>query len=306
MSVFAWCSVRRVDPKSHKKLEPSGPGHIYYAISDGHKRQGYGFSPKSGINMTGNVVENEYKIYANPAYIRTLEISKEQYEKLKEFGEASKNPAKIRELTNGKFNSALYEPLTNSCVDYTFHALRYSGVYNHKGDGKINVLKNAETFNKIPGKTTFLYDKSKEAEKEAPLMYRVGEEKNLRNDTTIISTQNQNFIQQCETKLITLCNEKGIVADNPQDYKNIAAALAAKGIAHGMTQINKMAIDDSLTVHILSYEPQAKFTSVNANDVVTTPIHGSIEKIQYTEQLLAQQAQERQMTQQQNQGRSIT
>lgn len=122
---------------------------------------------------------------------------------------------------------------------------------------------------------------------------------------SVISPKHQQFVQQCEDKLIALCNEKHITADHPQDFKNIAAALAAKGIVEqGMTKIDKIAIENS-NIFILSYEPQAKFTSVNAHEVVNIPTHESFAKIQQSEQKIAQQTQEYQISQQQAQGRHM-
>ena len=81
---------------------------MYYAISEdgGNTKKGYGFSPKvSSPIWAGQVVENEHKSYQNPVYVRTLEISKEQYDELKAFGEASKE-GNISKLTNGKFSTS--------------------------------------------------------------------------------------------------------------------------------------------------------------------------------------------------------
>ena len=158
----------------------SQAGHIFYAISDdgGVHKKGYGFSPVVPEMIgKGHAVANEQNIYKELAYKRTIEITEEQYNKLKAFGEASlkENHAKtLSELTKGKFSTETYNFINNSCIDYVFHALRYSGVYDHKvlgvcnkletngfqeiatelcykqGDGYLNVLNNAEIFDSIP------------------------------------------------------------------------------------------------------------------------------------------------------------
>ena len=61
-----------------------------------------------------------------------------------------------------------------------------------------------------------------------------------------ISSKHQQFVQECEDKLVAICNERGIIADSPQDFKNIAAAIATKGIIEqGMDKVEKATIDGS-------------------------------------------------------------
>lgn len=120
-----------------------------------------------------------------------------------------------------------------------------------------------------------------------------------------ISLKHQQFIQQCEDSLMAVCKEKGITAEHPQDFKNIAAAIAAKGIIEqGMDKVEKATIE-GLNFYIGSYSPHTKIVSVNVHEAVNIPVPESMEKIQQSEQQTAQKAQERQMAQEQNQGRSI-
>ena len=122
-----------------------------------------------------------------------------------------------------------------------------------------------------------------------------------KEDLSQLSPKAQKLYQQCEEKLIALCNEKGIAADSPQDFKNIAMALTAKGVENQMTRVDKMAFGEGTMLHILSYEPHAKMATVSANDTVNVPMNESMAKIQQTEQQYAQSAQERQMSRNQSQ-----
>lgn len=125
------------------------------------------------------------------------------------------------------------------------------------------------------------------------------------SSTPTISPKHQQFIQQCEDSLMTICKEKGITAEHPQDFKNIAAAIAAKGITEkGMDRVEKATIE-GLNFYVGSYSPYTKIVSVNVHEAVHIPVHESMEKIQQLEQQTAQKAQERQITQEQNQGRSM-
>lgn len=219
------------------KTETSSVGHVYYAISEdgGIHKKGYGFSPTvSSPIFTGHAVANEQDLYTNPAYKRTIEISKEQYDKLKAFGEASlstNHAKKISELTNGKFNTMVYNAGNNSCVDYVYHALRYSGVYDHKvtiiertnelneygeiihkpiresDDGRLNVLNNATIFDKIPVAPQYkqknndiykiednkYYNSIEEVKKKVPFYLKV-ENNFINNDVgRIQNASNKNF-----------------------------------------------------------------------------------------------------------------
>lgn len=278
------------------------------------------------------MIRDEQDIYQDPIYVRTIEISKEQYDKLKAFGDASMDPAHISKLTEGKFSTNIYNAANNSCVDYVFHALRYSGVYNHKtsrmvstgerneigeeiyerrlveDDGRINVINNAKIFNKIPiapqyrnSELNRLDDITPEERNSVPWYLKV------EGIVGQLSSKNQQLAQQCETKLIAACKAHGLVADSSQDYTNIAMALTEKCVAADMHKIEKLDIKkEDYSVYALSYEPQLKLASVMANEVVNIPAHESAEKIQQMEQAQARQSQERQLAQEQSQQRGMS
>lgn len=121
-----------------------------------------------------------------------------------------------------------------------------------------------------------------------------------------LSPKAEKFFDQCKDKLINLCHEKGITADNEQDFTNIAMALTVKAMANKMTRIEKIDIDmaDNLKIHILSREPHMILTSIEANEAVKIPAEQSIAKIQQIEQQFTQQEQQNQQ-QQYIKGRSM-
>lgn len=128
---------------------PSISGHVYYSISDGEKSQGWGFAPTGFpyVSAPGIVEDDEFNIYQNPYYKRTMEITKEQYEALKAFG---KNPEQYG------FNKDWYAAFSNSCVDFTYSALRHAKIYDKKifglinDEGAVKVLDNRKAFDSIP------------------------------------------------------------------------------------------------------------------------------------------------------------
>ncbi len=128
----------------------SSAGHAYFMVADGAKKDGYGFSPiKTGITGPGHVVKGEFETYENPRFSYTLEITKDQYEKLKAYGEAGVN----RNQDNFKLN---YNGFSNSCVDYVWTGLGQAGLRPklEKPDpgfeGTLKVLPNIDALKSIP------------------------------------------------------------------------------------------------------------------------------------------------------------
>lgn len=130
-------------------------GHVYYSINDGSGEKGWGFSPTGFpyFNAPGHVIEDEFKIYKNPHYVRTMEITKEQYYALQEYG-------KYPETIADSFDSKWYLATTNSCVDFTYGALRHAKIYDKKifglinDEGSVKVLNNIKAFDSIPNQIT--------------------------------------------------------------------------------------------------------------------------------------------------------
>lgn len=99
----------------------SSAGHVYYKVAHGKDELSFGFAPIDHGVMTGPgmVYPNDAEQYIDPYYARTMEISKQQYDKLMEFG------AKPGE--HG-FNTE-YHGVENSCIDYTWGALNHAGLH---------------------------------------------------------------------------------------------------------------------------------------------------------------------------------
>lgn len=128
----------------------SSAGHAYFMVADGDKKDGYGFSPiKTGITGPGHVVKGEFETYQNPRFSYTLEITKDQYDKLKAYGEASVN------RDQGRFN-LYYNGLSNSCVDYVWTGLGQAGLRpklekpDPSFEGTMKVLPNIDALKSIP------------------------------------------------------------------------------------------------------------------------------------------------------------
>ena len=99
----------------------SGPGHMFYVISNGHDEPwSYGFAPVTQGRMDGPgiIKKDDVDNYQSPLYSRTMEISKQQYEKLNEFAQ---DPEKFG-------FSTYYKDARHNCVDFTWGALNHAGI----------------------------------------------------------------------------------------------------------------------------------------------------------------------------------
>lgn len=105
----------------------SAAGHMWYSLSDGKSENSYGFAPREhgASSGPGKGFDTDTKAYQNPAYSRTLEITPEQYAKLKQFGQAGLDQ-------DWRFFKGEYNGATNSCVDFTWGALKHAGFEIHR------------------------------------------------------------------------------------------------------------------------------------------------------------------------------
>ncbi|AWH31787.1 MULTISPECIES: XVIPCD domain-containing protein [Stenotrophomonas] len=140
-------------------LNDSQVGHMYFSLDrpgaldeEGKKLAPLSFGLTRDVGADGSshgkVELHDVRIYQNPRFERTIEISKEQYEKLKQFGES---PAK-----HG-FDMDNYNLITNACSDFTWNALNHAGLHPvgaagpiKNYEGSIKVLDNIPAINAIP------------------------------------------------------------------------------------------------------------------------------------------------------------
>jgi len=104
------------------------PGHMWYSIQKGDgPEQSYGFQPKISLPVgPGEVVDTDNATYYKPRHERTMEITREQYDKLKEFGQNGKD--KNWDFFKDTNFRRVYSAGDNSCIDFTWFALRHAGL----------------------------------------------------------------------------------------------------------------------------------------------------------------------------------
>ncbi|MGJ0638642.1 hypothetical protein [Xenorhabdus bovienii] len=120
----------------------SAAGHMWYEVSDGEVNDAYGFAPiESGTVGPGIVTQKDTKHYEKPRYSRTIEITEKHYNKLKKYGDLAvfKN--------NPDFN-LYYNGAWNSCIDFTWKALRSAGL---KPEITWNDFSDINRINKVLG-----------------------------------------------------------------------------------------------------------------------------------------------------------
>ncbi|MFT4198304.1 MAG: hypothetical protein QM601_10440 [Pseudoxanthomonas sp.] len=130
--------------------ETSAAGHVYYAVSDGTNIDSYGFAPQghSASHGPGKVVRTDVNDYKDPFYSRTMEISKDQYDKLREFGNHPDKHGFDME----------YHGAINSCIDFTWKALDHAdlhretpfGIGDKSFEGELKPLDNVNAIKSIP------------------------------------------------------------------------------------------------------------------------------------------------------------
>ena len=111
-----------------------------------------------------------------------------------------------------------------------------------------------------------------------------------------LPAKTQKLFKECEQKLIEYCQTHNYKVDDAKEFTNIAMALTAHMRAERMSRVESLKIDadENWKVSAFSHEPNLRIASVFANDVVQTPAHKSIDKVQQVEQGL-QEEMKRQM-----------
>ena len=121
-----------------------------------------------------------------------------------------------------------------------------------------------------------------------------------------LSPAAKKLAEQCEERLIDFCKRNNISASDPDDYKNIAMALTAKGIEAKMSRVESVNVDlNGNSVAIFSHEPDLRYAEMQLDTATKTPAHESTLQVAQAENTLAREQAERQFNQNQSQGRSM-
>ncbi|MEZ7911239.1 MAG: hypothetical protein QMB55_05390 [Propionivibrio sp.] len=122
-------------------------GHMWISLSDGSGGAplSYGFGPVKDDKWWNNALgpgqryKNDDEYYKATDFSQTIEISKEQYDAMKSFGENPFGP----EFSN------VYNGLSNSCIDFVWKALAVGGLNPTGYDGSVWPTMNGIDLNSI-------------------------------------------------------------------------------------------------------------------------------------------------------------
>jgi Ca2+-binding RTX toxin-like protein len=134
----------------------STAGHMWYSLSNGSDSAplSFGFASTNGLPLDkGALVDDDDGNYLSTIYTGQVAITKEQYDALKDFG---KNP------DNYNFNKNIYNAGANSCIDFTWTALKAAGINPSSFEGNLfpsdNVASVDQRLHKqLFGNTTDIY-----------------------------------------------------------------------------------------------------------------------------------------------------
>jgi hypothetical protein len=100
---------------------------MWYQVSDAQTASSFGFAPKAhgATSGPGKGFTTDSDAYQNPYYSRTMEITPQQYDKLKAYGGSA-------EREDWRYFRGEYNGATNSCVDFTWGALKHAGFNIHR------------------------------------------------------------------------------------------------------------------------------------------------------------------------------
>ena len=129
------------------KSSSSTAGHMWYTLAkDGEQTDSYGFGPTHygvtdvfGMYTDGYVTTKDDESYQSTYATYEVQISKEQYDKLQDFG--------VDENLEANGFKDYYKVASNSCVDYVYKAMEYAGVNPDKFQGDMLPRKNRDDVN---------------------------------------------------------------------------------------------------------------------------------------------------------------
>ncbi|HFC8501911.1 TPA: hypothetical protein ACFP30_000426 [Neisseria oralis] len=303
--------------------DTSTVGHVYYSISDGNSKMGWGFAPTiSSPIWKGKVVDNEFNIYQNPVLERTMEITKKQYDALKDFG--------LHPDKHG-FNASVYNTFSNSCVDFLYAALKEGNIYHKQvygnditglvdHEGAIRVPRNIEELTNIPNP---IPHSSLNKTIKRPLPEQNWSQKNILSkiDDILPSIKNiedmpqyaqaaggfspdlQPLHEKART-LLTEFNQREGIYQSATEFDNTAAFITAAMQKAKMTDADVIGRMDG-KLHVIHDTEELDVAIVDPKTAAQTPVADSVAQSQQTAQHFENEEQQKQYAQSQSRGMSM-
>ncbi|QGL70376.1 hemolysin [Stenotrophomonas maltophilia] len=260
----------------------SSAGHVYYKVAHGKDEVSFGFAPieHGVVTGPGMVYNNDAEQYKDPYYTRTMEISKQQYDKLVEFG------AKPGE--HG-FNTE-YHGVENSCIDYTWGALNHAGLHrtnllfmqDKSFEGGLKPLSNVEYIRSIraPFPDSALNTEHYNKMPERTLMQRIISDEQLpRGD--------RDMLDSIRKGVASIDEAHGRSYDGTSE--RISAGLLATAKESGLEHVDHVVLGNSpsdgsaqrlFVVRGELNDPAHVRASMTAEEAARTPVEQSFAKVE--------------------------
>lgn len=270
------------------------PGHVYYSVNDGKVTNSYGFAPATHGESSGpgKVYDKDNKDYKDPRYSRTMEISKEQYDKLQEFG---KDPAKHN------FDMK-YDGVANSCIDFTWGALNHARLHrdtllgkDKDFEGTLKPLDNIRDIKSIDApfpKSELNKEQQNKMPERTPLQWLISDQQQgapagRGRDQASAHQQDPLFVQ-AEAAVRRLEAKTGREYDGQSACLAASAACLAK--ANGLSQIDHVLLSEArgtlrggenmFVVQGEPGDPAQRRVQMKTQDAINTPIDQSVVQLQ--------------------------
>ena len=269
------------------------PGHVYYSVNDGQVTNSYGFAPATHGESSGpgKVYDKDNKDYKDPRYSRTMEISKEQYDKLQAFG---RDPAK-----HG-FDMQ-YGGASNSCIDFTWGALNHAGLHrdtllgkDKNYEGAVKPLDNIRDIKSIDApfpKSELNTEQQNKMPERTPLQWLISEQQDgstgPRRDQASASRPDP-LVLQAEAAVRRLDGKAGREYDGQSACMAASAACLAK--ANGLSQIDHVVLSEArgalrqgenmFVVQGEPGDPAQRRAQMRTQDAINTPVDQSVAQLQ--------------------------
>ncbi|MDC8746397.1 hypothetical protein NY751_09970 [Xanthomonas campestris] len=292
-------------------------GHMYLGTSHGSIHESFGFAPSGrpraqgsdSDDIPGEVSGKDVENYRNPQYARTMEITKDQYDRIREF---AADPAKHGFDMN-------YDTFSNSCVDFSWAALNHAGLHRQtvlggiEGyEGEPKVLHNEPEIQKLkpPFPDSELNREVRNPKPERDLWQLILSDNQTHTKTGRLvadGTPIDPLHRQAEEAVRRL--EQGLGREYDENSARLAASSASLAKGHGLSRIDHVVLSESTTsarqgekvfvVEGALNDPAHKMAHMRTGDAIAQPVAQSLAQLQSlseTQQQSQQQEQEREQS----------
>lgn len=268
----------------------SAAGHMYLAVAHDGETRSFGFAPaRHGASSgPGAVTGRDVDEYQNPFYSRTMEISKEQYDKILTYGA---NAAK-----HG-FNME-YNGFSNSCIDFTWGSLNHAGIHrqtksgqDQSFEGALKPLDNKHEIKSIPEQ---IPGSKLNTEHENPMPKRSLLQRMISENDSYEGIRGDPMLSQIREKVAKLDAANGRTFDPTSE--RVSASLYVLAKENGLSRVdhvmlsertpNARAAENIFVVQGERNDPGHLRASMPTALAAQTPVEASLER---GEQLAQQQ-----------------